>query len=688
MLSLLSSSLSGRHTSLLALVAFLWAAPAFAQATCETGTQTSGALYEICVPETGPAETLVLYAHGFVFPQQPLTVPAFDSSFLTAQGFAYASTSYYANGLVVPELAIDDLTELIDLYAEENGQPERVLLIGFSNGSLVSTLALERFPETFAGALASCGPIGSYAREFDYLGDIFVVFEYFFPDALDSLFGIEAGGPDGINPAFFAALVQAATQAGVTPDNFLAGYLSGILGDPANATQTGQLLGVIAATPEIAATFDGPVEGSTAVITAALFTVFAVNDAIAVLGGEAYDNTTRVYVSPFGPVFDAALNAGVARYAADPAARLELETEFETTGDLQDPLIALHTTRDVLVPIWHEALYGDKVSTPSLFDPRPIERFGHCAFTPEEIAGSFAELAAITQGNTCAYSFGVVAPPSTDVPSEGGRLRLRFGIDNSSNDAAATVDIWATVQDSEGNVVFVRNPRTPSVAAGAVYSAGYDQRVPASIPDGTYTFTLYAGTFNADNPAMSETCGSASFVITKGDAVGKADTPAALRASDWADAEIVNESVTPAALRLASGDEVRIAPNPTRGQTTFAFTLSADAEVSLAVYDVRGREVAQVVDGPMAAGAQTVTFAQELPAGVYLWRLATGEGVQTGRLTVVAVAPEAASASLRPPPASGGGRFRASRRARGCGGGLARGLWRDAQATGCAPTAR
>lgn len=612
---------------------FAWAAPASAQfsETCTTGVQTSGALYEICTPDGTDANTLVLYAHGFVFPQLPLTIPDdFESGLVTAQGLAYASTSYYANGLVVPELAIDDLTELIDLYAISNGEPERVLLIGFSNGALISTLALERYPETFDGALASCGPVGSYAREVDYLGDIFVAFEYFFPTTLDNLFGIDFGTPGAVNPAWFDALVAAASGAGVSPRDFLAGYLAGVLGDPANALTTGALLGVIAATPEISATFDGPVEGSSAVITSILFTAFASTDAAMVLGGQPFDNATRVYISPFEPDGGAALNAGIARYSADPGARAALIGEFETSGDLADPIIALHTTRDVLVPIWQGTIYDGKVGDPALFDLRPIERFGHCAFAPAEIAGAFGELLIRTE--PCDVGFFAVARGPLAVPSDGGRLRYAFGLDNSGNAEPADVDIWATVQDADGDVIYVRSPRSTTVPAGGVYTAGYNQRIPGFVPDGTYTYTIYSGTFDEDDPASSEVCGSETFTVTKG-APGKA-AMSRVQASDWADVEIVDETLAPEALAL-DADAVRVAPNPVRGEATFSFSLTAEADVSLAVYDVQGREVARVAEGRMAPGAHTATLAEGLPSGVYLWRLATGERVETGRLTVV-----------------------------------------------------
>lgn len=379
---------------------------------CETGTQSSGALYEICLPDGGPNDpdgdsndgTLVVYAHGFVFPQRPLELPTTEGGvnvreFVTSQGFAYAATSYYANGLVDPPKGVKDLRELITIYTRLYERPERVLLLGFSNGTLLASHALEQHPGLFDGALASCGVHGSYTREVDYLGDLFVVFEHVFPEAL-GLFGVDVGGPEGINPAFLAALAREADRAGVPADLYLAGYLQGVLSDPDNAARTGQLLGVIAATPEIQAAFVTPAEGVETVIRGVTYNVFATNNVLDVLGGHPYENADRVYASPFGAAYDQVLNASIARYEADAGARAQLRARFETSGKLRDPFVALHTPRDPLAPLWQEALYLEKVGEPSLYDLRVVDGarggYGHCTFTPEEVESGFDALLSTT----------------------------------------------------------------------------------------------------------------------------------------------------------------------------------------------------------------------------------------------------------------------------------------------------
>jgi pimeloyl-ACP methyl ester carboxylesterase len=109
------------------------------------------------------------------------------------------------------------------------------------------------------------------------------------------------------------------------------------------------------------------------------------------LGGQPFDNTERVYT---GSSDDAALNAGVARFTADAAA-LAAMSEFETTGDLQVPVVTLHTTGDPIVPFEQQARYAEKVTgagSTALLEQIEVERYGHCSFEAAEVLGAFSNL--------------------------------------------------------------------------------------------------------------------------------------------------------------------------------------------------------------------------------------------------------------------------------------------------------
>lgn len=77
-------------------------------------------------------------------------------------------------------------------------------------------------------------------------------------------------------------------------------------------------------------------------------------------------------------------------------------------------------------------------------------------------------------------------------------------------------------------------------------------------------------------------------------------------------------------------------PNPFNPETTIRYQLTAPTHVAVAVYDVTGRKVAQLIDGPQAAGAQTVRFdASHLPSGFYLYRVSAGAQSLTGKMLLL-----------------------------------------------------
>jgi phosphatidylserine/phosphatidylglycerophosphate/cardiolipin synthase-like enzyme len=70
-------------------------------------------------------------------------------------------------------------------------------------------------------------------------------------------------------------------------------------------------------------------------------------------------------------------------------------------------------------------------------------------------------------------------------------------------------------------------------------------------------------------------------------------------------------------------------PNPTRGLTVIRFALPAEGHVSLGIYDLSGRRVRSLVEGPVGAGEQQVSWngrsddGAPQPAGIYFYRLVT-----------------------------------------------------------------
>jgi hypothetical protein len=66
-------------------------------------------------------------------------------------------------------------------------------------------------------------------------------------------------------------------------------------------------------------------------------------------------------------------------------------------------------------------------------------------------------------------------------------------------------------------------------------------------------------------------------------------------------------------------------PNPFTSSTELSFSLDREASVTLAIYDMLGRNIASLANGSMSAGDHTIRFdAASLPAGSYIARLQVG----------------------------------------------------------------
>jgi hypothetical protein len=350
--------------------------------TCQDGDQVTGAKYRICMPSPLGLWNgdLVVYAHGYMAPNRPIEIPEDQLEIggvslpgtLTSLGYAFAATSYSTNGLAMRE-AVTDLVDLVGVFAAAHGEPGKVLLTGPSEGGIVTVLAMEKHPTLFDGGLAACGPIGGIPNQINYMGDFRVVFDYYFPDLLP-------GEPISIPQTLI--------------DNWETHYATVVLpaiSDPGAAISLTQVLSVTGA-----ATDPGdPASALTTTQNLLWYSVFATNDAREKLGGQPFDNWNRAYG---GSDDDAALNAGVRRYRADPAALAALEASYQTTGWMQRPLVTVHTTRDEIIPYWHQAQYEFKLAATgrsALQQHVPIDRYGHCNFTPNEVVSVFQRLLAV-----------------------------------------------------------------------------------------------------------------------------------------------------------------------------------------------------------------------------------------------------------------------------------------------------
>jgi pimeloyl-ACP methyl ester carboxylesterase len=324
--------------------------------------------------------TLVLYAHGYVNPQEPLALP-FDEledffpliGNIQEGGFAFATTSYSKNGYAI-EQAGNDLNDLVDHFKDQlpPGALKKVLVAGASEGAGVATMLVETRPDIYDGGLAMCGPVGGMPFQLRYLGDFRVVFDYFFPDVFD--FGVY-NVPD-IDLTTWEKIKQNIANA--------------IIADPEAAEQLFKVAGV-AVDPSA-----NLLDLADSAINILKFSILGTNDLLLTAGGKPYGNRFRRYR---GSDNDKALNVGVERVASDFIGRKYVRRFYRTTGKLQRPLVTLHTTLDDAVPFIHELIYKIKVGfrgNSHNLVPIPVFRFGHCNFTPQEVLGAFLFLVLMT----------------------------------------------------------------------------------------------------------------------------------------------------------------------------------------------------------------------------------------------------------------------------------------------------
>ena len=104
-------------------------------------------------------------------------------------------------------------------------------------------------------------------------------------------------------------------------------------------------------------------------------------------------------------------------------------------------------------------------------------------------------------------------------------------------------------------------------------------------------------------------------------------------AETWYGPTLLTPASIPAALAIAQN-----VPNPFNPCTTIGFSVPKAGRVRLAVFDVRGVQVATLVDADLSAGDQTAEWSGlddrglAMPSGVYLARLETSTGVRTVKL--------------------------------------------------------
>lgn len=99
-------------------------------------------------------------------------------------------------------------------------------------------------------------------------------------------------------------------------------------------------------------------------------------------------------------------------------------------------------------------------------------------------------------------------------------------------------------------------------------------------------------------------------------------------------ANVLTDIKTP--VSIPTGFTLNAYPNPFNPSTRVKFTLPERANVTLKVYDILGKEIATLVDGPLTAGGHEILFdAGALASGIYICRLSDGKSFKAIKLQLL-----------------------------------------------------
>jgi hypothetical protein len=85
---------------------------------------------------------------------------------------------------------------------------------------------------------------------------------------------------------------------------------------------------------------------------------------------------------------------------------------------------------------------------------------------------------------------------------------------------------------------------------------------------------------------------------------------------------------------------IKASPNPFNPRVNISYALDRDVLVHVTIYDIQGRIVRTLFDGPQALGEQSVTWdgrdrtGRIMPSGTYLYRVDTGAAADMGKITL------------------------------------------------------
>ncbi len=225
---------------------------------------------------------------------------------------------------------------------------------------------------------------------------------------------------------------------------------------------------------------------------------------------------------------------------------------------------------------------------------------------------------AINTGLTSTYGYiDAMAVIGTSLFAGSYQTGVFISTDNGAN--------WKAASNGLPKNISIYYPIIAFAASGTnLFAANYGAGVYLSTNNGTTWTSVNAGLPHLGIRALAV---KGTYLFAGGDSTGVCRRPLSemITSVEQSSAEL------PAEFSLSQNY-----PNPFNPTTSIRYDVSYAAHVRLAVYDVLGREVDVLVNGPLQPGRYEAVFdGRNLASGVYLYRLEAGSFGQTRRLCLL-----------------------------------------------------
>jgi hypothetical protein len=306
-----------------------------AGARCLSGRDSAGAFYLIAVPAQWNG-ILVLHAHGgptLGAPKPERSVEDLERwAIVVKAGYAWAGTTFHQGGVAV-HAAAEDTERLRRIFVAHVARPHLTVLHGQSWGASVAAVAASMFTDDgtghrpYDGVLLSSGVLAGGSQAYDFRLDLRVIYQYLcgnHPSPDEAQYPLAIGLPAG------ATLTSAGLRRRV----------EACLGvDKPQAQRTAEQQRKVKTIVDVVKIPASSIESHLS------WGTFLFRDVVQLrTGGRSPFGNDGVHYT--GSADDAALNAAVARYVADPQALATFAADTDPNGRIPVPVLTVHGIDD------------------------------------------------------------------------------------------------------------------------------------------------------------------------------------------------------------------------------------------------------------------------------------------------------------------------------------------------------